>query len=90
VNARSSLVVGASVVLGCLILGLTLSPPAVGQLPPAGGPPAVGRYQLVVNSEKTTDMVFVLDTTTGQCWHRRSAPGDTWINFGTPVGKDKK
>ena len=37
-----SVIMGASIVLGCLILGLTLNSPAIGQ-----GPSAPGKYQMM-------------------------------------------
>ena len=77
-NTRSSLILGAAIVVGCLILTLFSQSPSVGQGPAAG---KEGRYQVAVGGQGT---IVVTDTTTGQ----------TWVNMGVdnwrPMGRAPK
>jgi hypothetical protein len=43
------------------------------------------RYQLIVSE----GMIFVMDTTTGECWSK-SVRGKSWTNHGSPVPEKKK
>ena len=89
-SARPSLIVGASVVLGCLILALPFGRPAAGQqvVPP---PAAAGRYQVAVKAGAQNTAVFVIDSTTGQCWYRDTDPQvKEWTDMGIPVAKVNK
>jgi hypothetical protein len=81
-NTRQSWVLGAAIVLGCLILGLFFGQPAPGQK--KENPVTPGRYQ-VLNLDKT---VVVTDTATGKTW---SYDGDKrWTDMGSPTEQKKK
>jgi hypothetical protein len=79
------LVVGMSLVVSCLVLGLFFGQPLAGQVP-AGAVPVEGRYRVVI----ANNFVVVSDSTTGRCWMRplnSDDPVRAWINLGTPVPK---
>lgn len=86
-NARRSLAAAGALGLG-LSLGLFFSQPSAGQ-PPAAPPAAAnGRYQMGVKPMGTITTVFVVDTQTGQCWYRDTAPETTgWTDMGSPARK---
>jgi len=87
-SAKPSLIVGACVILGCLILGLSFGLPAAGQL---AVPPAAGRYQVVVTPGQGSDTVYVFEPATGQCWYRSTAPAvKEWTDMGSPAIKTSK
>jgi hypothetical protein len=83
-NGRQTWVIGAAILLGCLILGVSIGRPATAN--PRDVPVTPGRYQLIPISsggeEQATDEMIVIDTATGQCWQRS---GDKWKNLGSPV-----
>jgi hypothetical protein len=88
-NTRRVAVVVASIIVGCLILTSFTGSPAVGQ--PAVAPDAPpGRYQIVVSAGKNNDVIYVLDSHTGQVWCRDRVPGIVWTDLGSPVAKAKK
>ncbi|MDB5337779.1 MAG: hypothetical protein JWN70_3398 [Planctomycetaceae bacterium] len=81
-----SLIIGASIVLGCLILGLSSSNPAVGDS--SVSPPAGGKYQLVVTepANGADSKVFVFEPNTGHCWFKATNAGlPNWRDLGSPV-----
>ena len=87
-SARASVIVGVSVILCCLILGLSFGGPAAGQQAP---PPTSGRYQVIVKAGSQNTAVFVFDSTTGQCWFRDTNPQvKDWTDMGSPVIKVNK
>ena len=73
-NTRSSLILGAAIVVGCLILTLFSQSPSVGQ-PPAAA--KEGRYQVAVGGQGT---IVVTDTTTSQTWVNMGV--DNWRSMG--------
>jgi len=86
-NGRQTWVIGAAILLGCLILGVSIGRPATAN--PRDVPVTPGRYQLIPISSgddekeaEATDVIMVIDTATGQCWQRT---GDKWKNLGSPV-----
>jgi hypothetical protein len=85
-STRTSLILGASMVLCCLILAAGVGPFSVAQQVQPGQS-TVGRYQLVVADQTGA---FLLDTTTGQCWGV-GASGE-WKDLQAPPAapKDKK
>jgi hypothetical protein len=92
VSAKSPLIIGASLVGSCLILGLFFGQPSAGQAP-AVPAKAEGRYQVVPFSNVNGFTVVVHDSATGQCWYREvnkdfgDAPEKAWFDLGTPVKK---
>jgi hypothetical protein len=84
---RPSLIIGASLISSCLILGLFFGGSATGQsgvVPPV----AAGRYQIAVApSERGDDTLYVFEPSTGQCWYRSTAPTDNWTDLGSPTIK---
>jgi hypothetical protein len=82
---RQTLVIAASVLIGCLLVGFFLNRPASAEAKPD---PTAGRYQVVSDVRGTTDgesRVVVLDTATGQCWSSRVGIND-WRDMGSPKG----
>jgi hypothetical protein len=86
-TARASLILGVSLVVGCLVLGVFFGQPSAGQPPAAPARPA-GPYQAV----PVGNYVVVLDPATGQCWTRLvqspqigDDPKAAWVPLGTPV-----
>jgi hypothetical protein len=80
-----SLIIGASITLGCLILNLQHSTPVagqVGQLPQSSH----GQYQMMPVSGPGYCYVFVTDSKTGQTWKRdgMNANGE-WQSLGSPA-----
>jgi hypothetical protein len=79
--------VGAVLLLGGVLIGASSVRPASAQdqvAPPA----AVGRYQMSLKSHPgphTSTTVFVLDTSTGQCWYRETAGDRPWTDHGSPI-----
>lgn len=83
-NKSHSVIIGASIVLGCLILGLTLNSPAAGQ--GQVGPPTSGKYQMMVAGSPGAFIVITCNSLTGQCWSK-DATGrtqDEWHPLGSP------
>jgi hypothetical protein len=89
---RSSWVIGAAVVIGCLILALFLSPPSAAV--PSGRPaaPEAGRYQFLNNARD----FYLLDTATGQTWYmERQQAGQgqpvrrVWVKYIEPLAPRK-
>lgn len=79
-NKSHSLVIGVSIVLGCLTIGLALNSPAVAQ--PAQYTLPGGKFQFVVTAD---NRIFVLDTITGQSWWRTASPENSiWRTLGSP------
>ncbi|MDB5337374.1 MAG: hypothetical protein JWN70_2993 [Planctomycetaceae bacterium] len=90
-NKSHSVIIGASIVLGCSILGLTSGNVSLGQTAAIPGPG--GRYQIIVTetSASSNSNVFIFDPTTGQSWYRstNTAAGN-WNDLGSPVIRSKK
>ena len=63
-----SVIMGASIVLGCLILGLTLNSPAIGQ-----GPSAPGKYQMMAAGDHGEIRVVLCNPMTGECWSKSTS-----------------
>jgi hypothetical protein len=85
-SARTAVIVGVAVVMGCLILALG----GVGQLTPAQAPrapeKATARYQLVATGTgPASTTIYVIDTQTGRCWSKQPTPGARWVDLGTPA-----
>ncbi len=91
-SAKSPLIIGASLVASCLVLGLFFGQPSAGQAPAAPAK-AEARYQAVPFNNNNASFVVVFDPVTGQCWYREvnkdyaDAPEKAWFNLGTPVKK---
>ncbi len=85
-RAKSSLIIGAAVVLGCLLLALLAGQSTPAQ-PPAVPPRADGRYQLVVAKDDNNTKLCVLDSQTGQCWTKNIYGDEQWKDHGSPVKK---
>jgi hypothetical protein len=84
--------IGAVLVLGGILIGALVVRPASAQDPPAP-PPAVGRYQMSLSvhpGPHTSTTVFVLDTSTGQCWYRETAGARPWTDHGSPALRPEK
>ena len=62
-NRDSALIIGVSIVVGCLILGMTGRQPGIAHT--GGSTDDVGRYQVIRASDCN---VMVLDTKTGRSW----------------------
>ena len=79
-----SLIIGASIGLGCLILSLQHSTPVAGQQPPLPH----WRYQMMAVQTTPGDcQVIITDSTTGQTWtcHNLHIDKTPWIPLGSPV-----
>lgn len=92
-NVSRSVAVGVILALG-LAVGLLFSRPSVGQ-PPAAAPTAAnGRYQIELKPNTqggNFTTVFVVDTQTGQCWHRdTSSETKGWTALGSPAWKAER
>ena len=78
-------------VVACLVLALLFDRPAVGVAlePPSVGPAAgpIGRFEMkIIDHGASTTTVFVMDTTSGQCWYRSTHHLDkTWTDMSSPV-----
>jgi hypothetical protein len=90
-GARQSWVIGACILLGCLILGLFLGQgEAAPKKKAEAGKAGSGRFQFAVSSTK--EDVYVFDSETGQLWKRvfSTKKGDyVWEDMVSPV-KAKK
>jgi hypothetical protein len=87
VTARPSLIIGVSILLGCLVLGWLLAPNSAGQAP-AAAPKGEARYQTIA----VGNYIVVSDPATGECWTRivqapelKNAPEFAWVSLGTPI-----
>lgn len=82
----NSLTVGASIVLGCLVLGLTMNTAAVGQ-----GQPASGKYVMTAAGDHGEIRVILCNPVTGECWSKPTyaRPSDSWTYMGSPEPKPK-
>ncbi|MDB5335980.1 MAG: hypothetical protein JWN70_1599 [Planctomycetaceae bacterium] len=82
-----SVIIGASIVLGCLILGLTLNSPVAGQgrVEPSNS----GNYQMMVAGIPGEFKVVVCNSQTGHCWSKSALAKyqDKWHPMGTPDSK---
>jgi hypothetical protein len=82
-NTRTSLILGAAIVIGCVIVTLFSNSPSAGQ-----GATAVreGRYQVAVGQvpgfggTPAGSNIVVTDTTNGQTWIVRGP--DNWFSVG--------
>lgn len=79
-------VVLASGLVATLLLGGLFRQPTQAQ-PPAAPAASGVRYQMVVRDTA----VFVIDSSTGQCWFRDTNPQvKQWTDMGTPLVKENK
>jgi hypothetical protein len=62
-NRDSAIIIGVSIIVGCLVLGMTGRAPGTAHVD--GHSEDVGRYQIIRASECN---VMVLDTKTGRSW----------------------
>lgn len=78
-DTKGSFIVGASIVIASVILGLTLTPKAPLRSAPA---PQIGRFQM----GGVPGHAYVIDTTTGEVWEQfaTSNEGSTHPNFRLP------
>ena len=77
--------VGVALILGCLLAGLAFSQQPLGFLAPEPGP-MTGRYELrVIEDSPRPNLVYVLDTKTGNCWWRYHEQNKGWNSLGSPV-----
>jgi hypothetical protein len=88
---RRSFAVIASILAGCLIVGLLFSRASVSQVAPTAPPQRTpGRYQMQIVAEQTSNSktIVVCDTTNGQCWTNKS---NRWTDLGFPtIGAGKE
>src|SRR5262245_6499886 len=78
---RHSLIIGASIMLGCLLIGLMVGRSTMGQAPGSTTP---GRYQIFsTDRQGASARVIMCDTATGQCWEHR-IEGKPWTDLGSP------
>jgi hypothetical protein len=88
---RRSFTVIASILAGCLIVGLLLSRITVSQVAPTVQPQSIaGRYQVAIGADASTGgaKIVVCDTTTGQCWTQGGGGrggADAWRDLGKPT-----
>jgi hypothetical protein len=83
-----SLLIGACLVLSCIVLGVFIGSPSAGQSTEVSS--SVGQFQLVVaGSEAVVDDLYVLNTQTGHCWWRDNQ-AKKWVFLGTPVTTAEK
>lgn len=80
---------GAILILGGVLIGALSSwqVATAAQSQPAS-PAAVGRYQMSLSvhpGDHTSTTVFVLDTSTGQCWYRETLGTRPWTDHGSPA-----
>jgi hypothetical protein len=83
-----SVIIGMSVVVGCLILGAMSNSRAAGES--SVSPPASGKYQVVVTepANGVDSRVFVFDPATGRCWFKSTNYGiSDWRDLGSPVSQ---
>ena len=82
---RRSIAVTASILAGCLIVGLLFSRVTVSQVAPTALPAQrmPGRYQMQIVADQTSNSktIVVCDTTNGQCWTNKS---NRWTDLGYP------
>jgi hypothetical protein len=88
-STRSSVILGVSLIVCCLILGTSFGPPSFAQQDKKtqvqGTQTAVGRYQEFVQVDRNRfPMIYLVDTATGQMW---SKAGGKWIDEETPPSK---
>jgi hypothetical protein len=84
---RQPWVLGAAILIGCLIIGAFFGRPTNAQEKKAPAEASVGRYNLIQSDE---GRIVVLDTATGHCWSNADAGDpDKWHDIGTP-GQTKK
>jgi hypothetical protein len=81
-SGRQTWVIGAAIVIGCLILGLFFGQPSAAQQ--KGGQQATGRYRAVLAAGRAGDRVLVVDTVTGRCWFKLTEDR-IWKDLGSPV-----
>lgn len=89
-SKNPSLIIGASIILGCLMLGLSSSHPAAGQ---SAVPPQGEKLQIVVSQPHIGSdcTVIVFDPVSGHAWQRSSNPSiTTWRSLGSPIVKTDK
>jgi hypothetical protein len=86
---RQSLVVAASVIVGCLLIGLLLSGSSIGQNTAFGMPQ--GRYHAapITDSQSTAQSVLICDTATGQCWICTRSGKPKWHDLGSPAATEQ-
>src|SRR5438132_12502726 len=88
---RRSFVVIASILAGCLIVGLLFSRVTVSQVAPTLPPlPPAGRFQVAIGVDSSPGggrTLVIRDTATGRCWVDSSGGrGKTaWRDLGTPT-----
>jgi hypothetical protein len=85
---RRTLTVIASILAGCLIIGLLFSRVTVSQVAPPA-PVQNGRYQVVATTATAAPgadavlFVVMVDTATSRCWMKGS--GGKWADLGSPA-----
>jgi hypothetical protein len=83
-NTRQSWVLGAAIVLGCLILGLFFGGPSVAQKKKED-PATPGRYRFIEGCKGP----ILIDTITGRIW-MSGDDKDSWEDFGRPATGQKE
>jgi hypothetical protein len=87
-NTRQSWIIGAAIVIGCLILTFFNGRQSAAE-PPKAEHSALGRYQLQLSVQGINSHVVVLDSQTGHCWLRYIGGTDVWTDLGSPVRAGK-
>lgn len=88
-NAKPSLIMGAAIIVGCLILGLSFGSLATGQV--TSPPTPAGPYQMSLKANGSSTAVFVFDSKSGRCWYRdTNQPGNNWTDLGSPLQQAKE
>ena len=83
-HTKPSLIIGAAVIVGCLILGLSVGNLATGQV--TSPPPVSGPYQISLKANGSSTAVFVFDSKSGRCWYRDTVQsGSSWTDLGSPL-----
>jgi hypothetical protein len=93
---RRQLTIIASILAGCLIIGLLFSRITVSQVAPNVPPqPTVGRFQVALSTDTSGGIswtILLCDTTTGQCWMQGGGMrggSKTWRDLGSPFAAQR-
>src|SRR5262245_50041569 len=93
---RHSLMISASILAGCLLIGLLAGRSSTGQT--AADVERVGRYQVTAAASMAASdgsgvsrnsFIIICDTANGQCW-KRDADNPPWRSIGSPFDKPAK